>query len=208
MSNGSSGTPPAASSNSRIDLYWIPLGAGGSGFVRLNGRIYEAIMSRLEGRDPADLFHTALQVHVPEGRFVVETMWPSPDADTASRGVSVEGPVWGRPLARYRTFRYEVRSWRDGMLPDADDAVGGPQTVSRDLDQARRLLALVASVPALTWGRDQSRTGDMWNSNSVISWLLTTVGSPVGEITAPSGGRAPGWDAGIAVATARRPLVP
>ena len=23
-----------------IYLYWIPLGAGGSGFVRLNGRIY------------------------------------------------------------------------------------------------------------------------------------------------------------------------
>jgi hypothetical protein len=25
-----------------IDLYWLPLGAGGN-FVRLNGRVYEAI---------------------------------------------------------------------------------------------------------------------------------------------------------------------
>jgi hypothetical protein len=30
-----------------IDLYWFPLGAGGN-FVRLNGRIYEAIKARLD----------------------------------------------------------------------------------------------------------------------------------------------------------------
>ena len=41
------------------DLYWIPLGAGGW-FVRLNGRIYEAITAFRERRSPLDLFHTAL----------------------------------------------------------------------------------------------------------------------------------------------------
>lgn len=30
-----------------IDLYWFPLGAGGH-FVRLNGRIYEAVKARRE----------------------------------------------------------------------------------------------------------------------------------------------------------------
>lgn len=190
----------ADAATEKIDLYWIPLGAGGSGFVRLNGRIYEAIKSRLEGRKPLALYHTALQVHVPEGLFVVETMWPSPDAATASRGVVVEGPVGGHRLARWRTFRYEIRRWRDGVLPDAEDAVSGPQRVSDDAEQARRLLELAESVPALTWGRDQMRTGEMWNSNSVISWLLARSGLPMEGIRPPDGGRAPGWDAGLAIA--------
>jgi hypothetical protein len=183
-----------------IELYWIPLGTGGSGFVRLNGRIYEAIKARLERRRPLDLYHTALEVRLPEGRFIVETMWPSPDGDTASRGVVVEGPVGSGRIARLRVFRYEVRRWRDGVLPDADQAVGGPQPLSDDPARARRLLDLVASVPALIWGRDQLGTGDMWNSNSVISWLLAGSGLPTDTIRAPNGGRAPGWNAGIAAA--------
>ena len=185
---------------SKIDLYWIPLGAGGSGFVSLNGRIYEGIRARLEHRRPLALFHAALQVHIPEGLFVVETMWPSPDGAGASRGVVVNGPVFSRRMARLRTFRYEVRCWRDGVLPDADEAVGGPQTVSDNLEQARRLLAFAALVPALTWGRDQLQTGEMWNSNSVISWLLAKSGLSIDTIDLPEGGRAPGWGAGVAVA--------
>jgi hypothetical protein len=81
---------PAASQAS-IELYWLPLGAGGW-FVRLNGRIWEAIHARLEHRRPSDLYHTALMVRVPEGRFVIEDCWPIPDADGPSRGVLVEGP--------------------------------------------------------------------------------------------------------------------
>jgi hypothetical protein len=183
-----------------IDLYWIPLGAGGSGFVRLNGRIYEAIQARLERRRPLALYHTALQVHVPEGRSVVETTWPIPDADTGSRGVVVEGAVFSRRLARLRTFRYEVRRWHDGVLPDAGEAVGGPRRVSDDAGQARRLLQAVRSVPPLVWGRDELRSGQMWNSNSVIAWLLVSSGVPMEAIGPPEGGRAPGWDAGIAAA--------
>ena len=30
-----------------VDLYWLPLGAGGHS-VRLNGRVYEAVAARLE----------------------------------------------------------------------------------------------------------------------------------------------------------------
>jgi hypothetical protein len=43
--------------------------------------------------------------------------------------------------------------------------------------------------------------GEMWNSNSVISWLLVRSGVPMDGIEAPGQGRAPGWDAGIAIAT-------
>ena len=36
-----------------VDLYWLPLGTGGHS-ARLNGRIFEAIASRIEGRDARD----------------------------------------------------------------------------------------------------------------------------------------------------------
>lgn len=206
-SNGPVTTSSVDASPSTIDLYWIPLGAGGSGFVRLNGRIYEAIEARLEGRRRCAIYHTALQVHLPEGRFVIETMWPSPDADTESRGVVVDGAVGTRWLARMRTFRYEVRCWHNGVLPDADEAFGGPQTVSHDAEQARQLLRMTASVPALIWGRDQLETGEMWNSNSVISWLLVQSGLSMEAIHPPPGGRAPGWDAGISIANPNSSIV-
>ena len=183
-----------------IDLHWIPLGAAGTGFVRWNGRIYESVVARRHRRKPLDLYHAALVVHVPEGDFVVETMWPSPAGDPAERGVSVTGPVFATPLGRVRTFRYEIRCWRDGELPDAAEAVGGPQSVSDDVTAAHRLLSLVPAVPPHTWGRDALGMGDMWNSNSVLSWLLARAGLPMGEIQPPAGGRAPGWGAGIAAA--------
>lgn len=194
--------PRFASEPSRtsIDLYWIPLGAGGAGFVRLNGRIYEAIQARLERRQRLDLYHTALEVRVPEGRFTIENAWPSPNIDTASRGVVVEGPVGSRRIVGFRLFRYEVRRWRDGVIPDAGEAVASPQPLSDDLSRARRLLDLVASVPALIWGRDELETGEMWNSNSVISWLLARSGLAADTIKPPDGGRAPGWMAGVVAA--------
>lgn len=185
----------------RVELYWIPLGAGGSGFVALNGRIYEWFKAKLERRRPCDLYHTALQLHLPEGRYVIETMWPSPDDDLSARGVVVEGPVFSRFLRRWRTFRYEVRLWPDGLLPDAEFAVGGPQSVTTDSNVASRIIALIGSVPAHVWGRDTTGSGEMWNSNSVISWVLASSGVTSEDITPPEGGRAPGWSAGLIAAT-------
>jgi hypothetical protein len=46
----------------------------------------------------------------------------------------------------------------------------------------------------------------MWNSNSLVSWLLARSGVDVEAVALPAGGRAPGWSAGIVVA--RRPLSP
>ena len=196
------GRPARDASGASIDLYWLPLGAGGH-FVRLNGRIYEAITAYRERRRRLDLYHSALEIRVPEGRFVIETAWPIPDARPASRGVVVEGPVGSRRIARSRVFRYEVRRWRDGVIPDVLEAVASPQRLSGDEDRARRVLDLVGSVPALVWGRDELGTGEMWNSNSVVSWLLARSGIPTEAIQPPFRGRAPGWDAGVAAA--RRP---
>jgi hypothetical protein len=99
-------------------------------------------------------------------------------------------------------FRYEVRRWRDGVIADVDEAVASPEILSDDPVRARRLLDLVGSLPGPVWGRDQLGTGEMWNSNSVISWLLARSGVPTDAIRPPAGGRAPGWTAGLV--TARR----
>jgi hypothetical protein len=189
----------SAAGGTGVELYWLPLGAGGW-FVRLNGRIWEAVHARLEHRRPLDLYHTALVVRVPEGRSTIESCWPIPDADGPSRGVLVEGPVASRRLGRWRVFRYEVRCWPDGSIADADQAVASPQLLSEDPVVARRLLELVGSLPSPVWGRDELGTGEMWNSNSVIAWLLACSGLPTDAIRPPPGGRAPGWRAGLTVA--------
>ncbi|HEX5951130.1 MAG TPA: hypothetical protein VFZ96_09010 [Actinomycetota bacterium] len=186
-----------------VDLYWLPLGAGGH-FVRLNGRVYEAIQALRERRPRFDLYHSALEVRVPAGRFVVETAWPIPDDRPRSRGVVVEGPVGSRRIARMRALRYEVRRWHDGVIPDIDEAVASPRRLSDDERDARRVLELVGSVPALVWGRDEIGMGEMWNSNSVVSWVLARSGVPMDGVGPPAGGRAPGWNAGMVLARERR----
>jgi hypothetical protein len=181
-----------------VDLYWLPLGAGGHS-VRLNGRVYEAVAARLEGRAPADLYHSALEVRVPEGRFVIEQT-PVPDWNGRKRGVVAEGAVGSRQAGRFRLFRYEVRRWRDGIIPDVNEAVESPQRLSDDPDVARRMLDLAPHVPTAVWGRDELGAGEMWNSNSIIAWLLARSGLATESIRAPVGGRAPGWRAGLVVA--------
>lgn len=86
-----------------IDLYWLPLGAGGN-FVRFNGRVYEAIRAHVDHRPARDLFHSGLEVFVPEGRFVIE-MTPVVDGRGRERGVVAEGPVGARWAGRLRIFR-------------------------------------------------------------------------------------------------------
>ncbi len=189
------------SNQSGIDLYWLPLGAGGN-FVRLNGKVYEAITSRLQRRPAQDLYHSALQVHVPEGRYVIEQT-PVFDSDGSRRGVVGEGPVGARWAGRFRLFRYEIRRWLEGEIPDINEAVDSPRRLSGDPSLSRRLLDAAAEVPLLVWGRDELSTGEMWNSNSMIAWMLERVGFDAASIKPPAGGRAPGWNAGIAAAHSR-----
>jgi hypothetical protein len=182
-----------------IDLYWLPLGAGGHS-VRLNGRVFEAVVSRLEHRAACDLDHSALAVRVPEGRFVIEQA-PVPDGDGARRGVAAGGAVGAQWAGRFRIFRYEVRRWRDGVIPDVGEAVDSPRRLTDDPKRARRLLDLVPSLPTPVWGRDELAAGEMWNSNSVTSWLIARTGLDADSIQPPDRGRAPGWNAGLVVAS-------
>ena len=85
------------------------------------------------------------------------------------------------------------------MIPDIAEAVASPQRLTEDRALAERVLALVPTVPTPVWGRDELRAGEMWNSNSFISWLLVRAGLPTEAIHLPVNGRAPGWDAGLFV---------
>jgi hypothetical protein len=180
-----------------IDLYWLPLGAGGH-FVRLNGLVFEAVAAAVARRERLGLYHSALIVTEPDGRFVVEQApaW----GDGAGRGVVAGGAVGVRALGRFRLFRYDVRRWRDGTIPDIAEAVASPIRVSDDPACARRVLELVPQAPTPVWGRDELGTGEMWNSNSLVSWLLARSGIDVEAIPLPPRGRAPGWGAGVVVA--------
>ena len=184
-----------------VDLYWLPLGAGGH-FVRLNGRLYEALAARLERRPACELYHSSLQVEVPEGTFVIEQA-PVHDWSGNERGVVAEGAVGARWAGRFRIFRYEIRLWRGGHIPDVAEAVDSPQRLTDDVALAQRLLELVPEVPTPVWGRDELEAGEMWNSNSVIAWVIARSGLDAESIQPPRLGRAPGWRAGLVVARRR-----
>jgi hypothetical protein len=77
--------------------------AGGH-FVRLNGRVYEALTARVQRRPACELYHSALQVKVAEGRFVIEQT-PVTDLSGRQRGVVAEGAVGSRWAGRFRIFR-------------------------------------------------------------------------------------------------------
>jgi hypothetical protein len=191
--------PVPAVSRSAVDLYWIPLGAGGSS-VRLNGPVFEAVQATFERRTPRDLYHSALVVRSGGERYAVEIAPIPRGVPGTERGVAVEGPVGSRLLSRFRVFRYELRCRPDGVVPDIHEAVDSARRLSADPRVARRLLDLVHQAPALVWGRDELGAGEMWTCNSVIAWLVAASGLPADAIRPPAGGRAPGWDAGIEAA--------
>jgi len=180
-----------------LELYWLPLGAGrGNQVVRLSGHLYEWLAARRGGREPQALFHSALRVRLGEVRYVIE-MAPVWSSKIPDRGVVREGPVGSRWLGRAQLFRYEVRRWRDGIIDDVAYAVDSPVRISTDPELSERLLDQVPAFPTATWGLDEFGTGEMWNSNSLISWLLASSGHDIDGIVPPHDGRAPGWHAGM-----------
>lgn len=190
----------AAERPAALDLYWIPLGAGNP-VVEFSGRAFEAVAARWSGRSPGALFHTALVATVGADRYFVEmTPVPSPSRAVPDRGVVAEGAVGTAWARRLRVFRYEIRRWRNGHIPDLAHAVGGPVPITHEEPLVLAALDAVPLVPTPVWGRDELHAGEMWNSNSVVSWVLTSAGLPA-TATAPLGGRAPGWNAGVVVAT-------
>lgn len=181
-----------------VDLYWLPLGAGGH-VVRFNGIVYERLSAWFTHRTPVPLYHCALRITVPPNVYSIEMtpVWQHKEPD---RGVVAEGPVGAHWAGRSKYFRYEVHCWRNGPVDDIEEAVESPLRLSADSAVAEQILDEIRTVPTFVWGRDAVGVGDMWNSNSVVAWVLTRCGVDLSGIEPPRGGRAPGWHAGIAAA--------
>jgi hypothetical protein len=71
-----------------------------------------------------------------------------------------------------------VRCGSTGHIPDLGYAV-------------TNLLTTVTEVPPLTWGLDELHAVEMWNSKSLIAWLLARIGHPAATIRPPTHGRGP-----------------
>ena len=107
------------------------MGAGAH-VVRVSGKLFEAVSAFAQRRGRCDLYHSALEISVPEGRFVIERA-PVVDIHGEQRGVVAEGPVGMRCAGRWRLFRYEIRRWREGQIPDVDQAIASPVRLAEDL---------------------------------------------------------------------------
>jgi hypothetical protein len=69
-----------------VDLYWIPLGAGGH-CVGFNGRVFEAIEAARRHRRRCDLYHAALVVELNGDRYTIE------DTATVKVDWALDGPI-------------------------------------------------------------------------------------------------------------------
>ena len=167
--------------------------------MRSSGKAFEAVVAAFAGRPRLDLYHSALLVRCDGADFAIE-MTPVPDENGVARGVAGEGAVGNRWVRRLRIFRYESRCWPGGSIPDLAEAVDSPIRLTEAESLARRVVELVPLAPSPVWGRDELATGEMWNSNSLISWLLVRSGIGVDGVSPPAGGRAPGWRAGVVAA--------
>ncbi|WP_143082861.1 hypothetical protein [Cellulomonas sp. KH9] len=169
---------------------WAQVGAGGH-VARRTSAWWERLVAAREGRAPQRLVHAVLEVVV-DGSVRSVDMAPTWGRSAGARRVVVTGPVGSRLLGWWPLFRYELR------VVDAPAPPDHVLHVSDDLPLPADVLDDLALVPALTWGRDEAGAGDMWTSNSVVSWLLERHG--VTSVGPPAGHRAPGWDAGRCVA--------
>lgn len=179
-------------------LLWIPVGAGGHVVVHTSAW-WEWYRATRERRPRQRLFHATLEVLADGIEHTIE-MTPAWGSGHGFRGVVATGAVGSRWLGRFRLFRFEVRCWPGGVIPDRLFAVEPRYTWALTESEARQLLDTVASVPNHVWGRRVPGSVDMWNSNSLIAWLLETIPVNARAVLPPDGGRAPGWLAGIEVA--------
>ena len=84
---------------------------------------WEQAHAALARKKPQLLLHAALEITVDADHYVIE-MAPQGSGPRVNRGVVATGPVGLRCLGRSTLFRYEVRCWRGGSIPDRRWAVG------------------------------------------------------------------------------------
>lgn len=178
-----------------LDLCWLPVGAG----TRVQAAslwLYESVAARIGRRPKATLYHAALKFGVDARRYTLELM---PIPREQHEEPLMTGPVGTRLAARLRIFQYQLRLRESAELPD-EQWIASVHRLASDPSAIEGVLGHARLVPPYTWGRRVPGTKEMWTSDSALSWLLTRAGVALGEAGPPPGGRAPGWDAGIAIA--------
>lgn len=183
----------ADASDSFVDLYWIPVGAG-TRFQRTSLLLYEGVAAALARRRRAKLVHAGLKGRVVGRPFTLELM-PSPPGINVKHEVT--GPVGVRGADRIRLLRYQVCVLPNESLPDEQWAVEPPVRVAEGEATASRILELAKQVPAHTWGRRRPGQSEMWTSDSAVAWMLVNARVATERIDVPFGCRAPGWRAGL-----------
>jgi hypothetical protein len=102
-----------ASESTSTGFRWVPVGTS-CALMDVSTRRFEATLQR---RPRYEIYHSGLEVFVPEGRYTIEQTPAS--AHGEQRGVVGIGPIGAEWLGgRVRMFRYELRRWRDGVIPD------------------------------------------------------------------------------------------
>lgn len=127
-------------------LWWLPVGAGGHIVIHTSHwwELWDAARTK---RAPQPLFHAALEVFTTQTRHVIE-MAPAWGQADAARQVVATGPVGVRPLGRWALFRYEVRCWDGGDIPDRGYAVDKPVRIPLAAGDAESMVARIAAVSA------------------------------------------------------------
>lgn len=185
-----------------IDLYWLPVGAGTSRFQQSSLRLWEAIEAARARRPRVRLFHSALKIATGPGESYTLELTPVFTGGTVPPLAT--GPVGFRGADRLRLFGYQLLCQPGDRLPDEEWATVGPTRLTEDCGVVQRVLEVAPTVPRHVWGRRVRGTGEMWTSDSVISWVLARSGIDLSAMSPPDGGRAPGWSAGLAVARRER----
>lgn len=182
-----------------VDLYWLPVGAGTMSRVRaVSLGCWEAVAAALSRRPRAKLVHSALKLRPADG--ITRTVEMTPVFQGEAVAPAMTGPVGFRWAGRSRFFRYQLTVQPIDALPDEAWTVVSAR-LTADGNAAERVLALAPGVPAYTWGRRARGTSEMWTSDSAIAWILVRAGIDLDGVTPPAGSRAPGWYAGIQVAS-------
>lgn len=179
--------------------------------VRLDGSVVHAEMTPVWGQPPGD---RGVLAEGPVGarvlgrsrffRYEVRCRsWTAP--------LDPHGATTRRPVPLPGTPRRAPST--DAVGPAEDAGPTGPTRPGTDGDDddlhddparrcARAVLDAAAHVPLLVWGRRAPSSREMWNSNSVVAWLLARAGVDALAVRPPEGGRAPGWHAGAVAARA------
>jgi hypothetical protein len=90
--------------------------------VRLNGIVYEALSLASIGAARVTSTTRRSTSGLRGGRFVIE-MTPVRAGGGTKQDIVALGAVGSRRGSRFPIFRYEIRRWRDGYIPDVAEAV-------------------------------------------------------------------------------------